>query len=59
VPFRVTAAEQFLVGKPIDEENAERAADAGMEGSFALLTNRYKIQVARTLVKRAILACGE
>jgi CO/xanthine dehydrogenase FAD-binding subunit/thioredoxin reductase len=58
VPFRVTAAEQYMVGKPVDEANAEKAADAGMEDAFALLSNRYKIQIARTLVKRAILACG-
>jgi CO/xanthine dehydrogenase FAD-binding subunit len=58
LPMRVTAAEQYLVGKTIDHDTAEQAADAGMEGSFALLTNRYKIQIARTLVKRAILACA-
>ena len=57
LPMRVTAAEQYLVGKTIDQGTAEQAADAGMEGSFALLNNRYKIQIARTLVKRAILAC--
>ena len=57
LPMRVTAAEQYLVGKAIDQATAEQAADAGMKGSFALLNNRYKIQIARTLVKRAILAC--
>ena len=58
VPFRVTAAEEYMIGKRVDEANAEKAADAGMEDAFALLNNRYKIQIARTLVKRAILACG-
>ncbi len=58
LPMRVTAAERYLAGKPIDHATAERAADLGMEGSLALLNNRYKIQIARTLVKRAILACG-
>jgi NADPH-dependent glutamate synthase beta subunit-like oxidoreductase/CO/xanthine dehydrogenase FAD-binding subunit len=58
VPFRVTGAEEFMAGKPVDESNAGQAADAGMEGVLALLNNRYKIQIARTLVKRAILACG-
>ncbi len=59
LPMRVTAAEQYLVGKKIDQATAEQAADAGMKGSFALLSNRYKIQIARTLVKRAILACAQ
>jgi NADPH-dependent glutamate synthase beta subunit-like oxidoreductase/CO/xanthine dehydrogenase FAD-binding subunit len=58
LPMRVTDAERYLVGKTIDQPTAEQAADAGMEGAFPLLTNRYKIQVARTLVKRAILACA-
>lgn len=58
VPFRVSAAEEYMIGKLVDEANAEKAADAGMEEAFALLSNRYKIQIARTLVKRAILACG-
>ena len=59
LPHRVTAAEQYITGKPIDETTAAQAADAGMEGALALLNNRYKIQIARTLVKRAILACGQ
>ena len=58
LPFRVTAAERYLTGKTIDQATAEQAADTAIEGAFALLTNRYKIQIARTLVKRAILACG-
>jgi NADPH-dependent glutamate synthase beta subunit-like oxidoreductase/CO/xanthine dehydrogenase FAD-binding subunit len=58
LPIRVTAAEQYLAGKTLDKAAAEQAADAGMEGSFPLLNNRYKIQIARALVKRAILACA-
>jgi xanthine dehydrogenase YagS FAD-binding subunit len=59
LPHRVTAAERFITGKPINEKTAEQAADAGMEGALPLLNNRYKIQIARALVKRAILACGQ
>ena len=58
VPVRVPAAERYLIGKRIDEAAAEQAADAAVEGALALLNNRYKVQIARTLVKRAILACG-
>lgn len=57
-PFRVTAAEEALSGKTIDEGTAEQAAEAGLADSFALLKNSYKVQIARTLVKRAILACA-
>jgi CO/xanthine dehydrogenase FAD-binding subunit len=57
-PMRVSAAERSLVGKELDQAAAEQAADAGMEEAFPLLNNRYKIQIARTLIKRAIVACG-
>lgn len=58
VPMRMTAAEQYLVGKPVDEATAAAAAEAALQDALPLLNNRYKIQIARTLVKRAILACG-
>jgi NADPH-dependent glutamate synthase beta subunit-like oxidoreductase/CO/xanthine dehydrogenase FAD-binding subunit len=58
LPYRVTAAERYMAGKPIDEAAAGQAADAGLAGALPLLNNRYKIQIARTLVKRAILACA-
>jgi NADPH-dependent glutamate synthase beta subunit-like oxidoreductase len=59
VPLRMGSAEDYLVGKAIDEPVAEAAADAAVRGTSALLRNRYKIQIARTLVKRAILACAD
>jgi len=58
VPVRVTAAEKELLGKPLDEQTAERAAAAGLDGAFPLPTSRYKVHIARALVKRAILACA-
>jgi NADPH-dependent glutamate synthase beta subunit-like oxidoreductase len=56
-PYRATGAERYLTGKLIDESTAQAAADEIMGSTLALLNNRYKIQIARTLVKRAILAC--
>jgi NADPH-dependent glutamate synthase beta subunit-like oxidoreductase/CO/xanthine dehydrogenase FAD-binding subunit len=58
VPFRARAAEEYITGRAVDEAAAEQAADAGLGEAFPLLNNRYKIQIARTLVKRAILACA-
>jgi CO/xanthine dehydrogenase FAD-binding subunit len=58
LPLRVTAAERHLAGRMLDQETAEKAAEAGVEGAFPLLNNSYKIQIARTLIKRAILACA-
>jgi NADPH-dependent glutamate synthase beta subunit-like oxidoreductase len=56
-PLRVTAAEQMLLGKTIDESLAENASQSGLSSAFPLVNNQYKIKIAKTLVKRAILAC--
>jgi NADPH-dependent glutamate synthase beta subunit-like oxidoreductase/CO/xanthine dehydrogenase FAD-binding subunit len=58
LPYRVIKAEEYITGKPINESNAEAAAEAGIREAFPVVNNRYKIQIARTLVKRAILACS-
>jgi CO/xanthine dehydrogenase FAD-binding subunit len=56
-PYRVTKAEDYMAGKSITEKNAEAAAEAGVSDAISLPYNKYKIQVAKTMVKRAILAC--
>ena len=58
VPWRSNAAEAALAGKPINEETAAAAADASVRDARPLSQNAYKIQVARTAVKRAILHAG-
>jgi xanthine dehydrogenase YagS FAD-binding subunit len=44
-----------LSGKTITEETAAAAAEAAVQGARPLSENAYKIQVAKTAVKRAIL----
>jgi NADPH-dependent glutamate synthase beta subunit-like oxidoreductase/CO/xanthine dehydrogenase FAD-binding subunit len=58
-PYRVTQAEGSIIGKSIDESTAEAAAEAAVTAVSPLATNRYKVQIAKTLVKRAILACSK
>jgi xanthine dehydrogenase YagS FAD-binding subunit len=55
VPWRSEAAEAALAGKTITEETAAAAAEAALRGAKPLSQNAYKIQVAKTAVKRAIL----
>ena len=55
VPWRAQAAEAALVGKPINEATAAAAADAALRDARPLSQNAYKIQIAKTAVKRAIL----
>lgn len=57
LPLRVTEAERIILGRSVDQTLAEQAADAGVRGAVRLLNNGYKIQIARTLIARAILAC--
>ncbi|MCA1651666.1 MAG: molybdopterin dehydrogenase, partial [Acidobacteria bacterium] len=55
IPWRSSAAEAVLAGKPISEETAMAAADAAVAGAKPMTGNAYKVQIARTAVKRAIL----
>lgn len=57
-PYRVYEAEEVILGKAMDESNAEAAGQAAVFGAEPLQYNRYMVQVAKTLVKRAILACS-
>jgi CO/xanthine dehydrogenase FAD-binding subunit len=54
-PFRVKAAEEKLIGKPVTEQIAAEAAEAALEGVKPLSKNAYKVQITRALVKRTIL----
>lgn len=57
-PYRAARAEDYLKGKSINESTAGAAANEVTVDAFPLLNNGYKIQIARALIKRAILACG-
>ncbi len=57
-PVRVTGAEKMILGKAVDELLAEDAAREGLAAALPLVNNQYKIYVAKTVVKRAILACA-
>jgi NADPH-dependent glutamate synthase beta subunit-like oxidoreductase/CO/xanthine dehydrogenase FAD-binding subunit len=57
-PYRATGAEECLIGKSIDDSSAGSAAEAAVADACPLADNGYKIQIAKTLVKRAISACN-
>jgi xanthine dehydrogenase YagS FAD-binding subunit len=58
-PYRAIKAEKVLIGKKIDEKLAESAGAAALSESKPMERNGYMIQIAKTLIKRAILACNE
>jgi len=57
MPYRATKAEDAIKGKTIDDSNAEAAGAAAVSGTLALANNKWKIQIAKAMVKKAILAC--
>ena len=59
-PYRVLESEKLIRGKSINEKNADAAGAAAVSKARALPgdRNKWKIQIARTMVKRAVLACS-
>ena len=55
-PYRAVKAEAAIAGKAINEATAEAAGAAAMEDAKPLPATKYKVQIAKTLVKRALLA---
>jgi len=58
-PWEATAAGQWLAGKTISAETAAAAGKAAVEGAQPLSRNAYKVTLAKTAVKRALLAAAK
>jgi NADPH-dependent glutamate synthase beta subunit-like oxidoreductase len=56
-PVRATKAEEVIKGRPINPEVAAEAGEQAVAGVMPLSMNAYKVEIAKTLVKRAILSC--
>ncbi|SHI16805.1 NADPH-dependent glutamate synthase beta chain [Sporobacter termitidis DSM 10068] len=55
-PIRAAKAEKLIAGKVIDETLAEAAGAAAVEDARPLRATKYKVQIAKTLVKRTLLS---
>jgi xanthine dehydrogenase YagS FAD-binding subunit len=55
-PMRSTGAEDVLVGSTISESVAQSAADAAAEGTTPLPLNKYKIELMKGVLKKALLS---
>jgi len=58
IPWRVPDAENVLAGATLDSVVAGHAADVALNGAKPLADNGYKVPIAKTLVRRAILQAG-
>jgi len=53
-PWRLTAVEKFLVGKPANKETFEAAAGMAMEGATTFGKNNFKIKMGKAAVTEAL-----
>jgi xanthine dehydrogenase YagS FAD-binding subunit len=53
-PWRALEAEKFLAGKEATEENFKAAAEAEMKNAKALEHNKFKIELGRRAIVRAL-----
>ncbi|MCB2377967.1 xanthine dehydrogenase family protein subunit M [Hymenobacter sp. BT635] len=53
-PWRLTAAEQSLVGKPATEESFRQAAAIAMQGAKAFKHNAYKLKLGPNTIVQAL-----
>jgi xanthine dehydrogenase YagS FAD-binding subunit len=66
IPYQATGAEKVIKGKQITETLADEAAEAALKAAIPLTgpanptgqkpSNKFKIPIAKTLIKRAILS---
>ena len=58
-PWRLTAVEALVKGRPRNEETAVAAGELAIQGAQPLRFNAYKVPLMRNLVKRAIRGVSE
>lgn len=59
VPWQARAAAALLEGKVLTEDLAAQAGEQAVAAAKPLSKNRYKVQLARVAVKRALLAAAQ
>ena len=58
IPWVSKEAAAVLEGQPLDRALAQKAGEAAVSGAKPLSRNRYKVQLARVAVQRALLAAA-
>ena len=56
MPYSAGEAEKLIMGKEVGEELAEKAGDMAIRNAMPMSMNTLKVEAARTLVKRTLLA---
>jgi xanthine dehydrogenase YagS FAD-binding subunit len=58
-PYRAKRAEEVIVGKELTKAHADAAGKSAVLDAKPLRHNGYMVQIAKTMVKRTLLACSE
>jgi len=58
-PWRLTAAEKSLVGKPVSEATFKQAAQIAMQGAKAFEHNAYKLKLGPNTIVQALKVAAE
>jgi len=58
-PHRAQKAEELILGQELNPGNAEAAGEAAVSDAKPMRNNGYMVQIAKVMVKRAILGCGQ
>jgi xanthine dehydrogenase YagS FAD-binding subunit len=56
IPWRLPKVEAMLVGQRVTPDLAARAGETSIEGAQPLANNKYKLPIAKAVVKRTISA---
>ena len=54
-PWKLTEAEEFLLGKEPTEDNFNKAADLAMKDAKPFEGNKYKVTMGKNAIVRALL----
>lgn len=54
-PWRTQEAEQFLVGKAVDETLFQQAADLALSNAQPLEHNKFKVEMSKRAIRRALM----
>ncbi len=54
IPWRLPAAEQALIGRPLSAESLQAVAERALDGASPLAQNHYKVPLAKRLIQRAL-----
>ena len=55
IPYRVTAVEEYLAGKRINETVAKKAGEISMEAARPLSQNNYKVPLFKNIIRHGLL----